>query len=188
MLGVPANVARRLQPARPLHCGTRISFETSHVASAAAGLARTGVAEALRERAAAGRPVLGICVGMQLLFEESDEGGAGLGLLRGQVRRLEARRVPHMGWNTLAVRGGTEILAGLDGADVYFAHSYAARPADAAVAGTAAPMAVAAATTPGRGCTPARAAGIPALSAAAAPTGRDARLATRCPAPRYLPG
>ena len=104
-----------------------------HVASAAAGLARTGVDEALRERAAAGRPVLGICVGMQLLFEESDEGGAGLGLLRGQVRRLEARRVPHMGWNTLAVRGGTEILAGLDGADVYFAHSYAARPADAAV-------------------------------------------------------
>jgi glutamine amidotransferase len=105
-----------------------------HVASAAAGLARTGVDEALRDRAAAGRPVLGICVGMQLLFEESEEGGAGLGLLPGRVRRLEARRVPHMGWNTLTVRPGTQLLAGLDGADVYFAHSYAVQPAEADVA------------------------------------------------------
>jgi imidazole glycerol-phosphate synthase subunit HisH len=105
-----------------------------HVASAADGLARTGVDEALRERAADGRPVLGICVGMQLLFEESEEGGAGLGLLSGQVRRLEARRVPHMGWNTLAVHSGSRVLAGLDGADMYFAHSYAVRPADPDVA------------------------------------------------------
>src|SRR5712692_114647 len=82
-----------------------------HVASAAAGLARTGVDDALRERADAARPVLGICVGMQLLFEESEEGGAGLGLLSGPVRRLEARLVPHMGWNTLAVRPGTQLLA-----------------------------------------------------------------------------
>jgi glutamine amidotransferase len=104
-----------------------------HVASAADGLRRVGVDEALRDRAAAGRPVLGICVGMQLLFEESDEGGGGLGLLRGPVRRLEARRVPHMGWNTLAARGDSELLDGLDGSDVYFAHSYAARPDDAAV-------------------------------------------------------
>ena len=102
-----------------------------HVASAAGGLARTGVAEALRDRAAAGRPVLGICVGMQLLFEESEEGGSGLGLLRGPVRRLAARRVPHIGWNTLAVRPGSKLLAGLEDTDVYFAHSYAVRPADA---------------------------------------------------------
>jgi glutamine amidotransferase len=104
-----------------------------HVASAAAGLARTGVGEALRERGEAGRPLLGICVGMQLLFEDSDEGGAGLGLLRGPVRRLQASRVPHMGWNTLATRPGSSVLAGLDGADVYFAHSYAARPDDDSV-------------------------------------------------------
>ncbi|HST24998.1 MAG TPA: imidazole glycerol phosphate synthase subunit HisH [Gaiellaceae bacterium] len=104
-----------------------------HVASAAAGLAATGVADALRARVEAGRPVFGICVGMQLLFEESDEGGTGLGLLRGAVRRLEARRVPHIGWNTLAVRNGSASLDGLDDADVYFAHSYAARPADPAV-------------------------------------------------------
>ena len=104
-----------------------------HVASAAAGLARSGVADALRERAGDGRPVLGICVGMQLLFEESEEGGAGLGLLAGPVTRLQARRVPHMGWNTLVVSAGTELLGGLDDADVYFAHSYSVRPHDASV-------------------------------------------------------
>ena len=104
-----------------------------HVASAAAGLSRTGVDEALRERAAGGRPLVGICVGMQLLFEESDEGGAGLGVLAGPVRRLQAERVPHIGWNTLATRAATGLLEGLDGADVYFAHSYAAVPADGAV-------------------------------------------------------
>ena len=104
-----------------------------HVESAARGLAP--VAEALRERAAAGRPVLGICVGMQLLFEESEEGGRGLGLLEGVVRRVRARRVPHMGWNALALTRPSALLNGLEGADVYFAHSYAAEPAgDVAVA------------------------------------------------------
>lgn len=105
-----------------------------HLASAARGLEETGVADVLRERAAAGRPLLGICVGMQLLFEESEEGGTGLRLLRGPVRRLRARRVPHMGWNALALRGESALLRGLDGADVYFAHSYACLPADPAVA------------------------------------------------------
>jgi glutamine amidotransferase len=104
-----------------------------HVASAAAGLARTGVDDALRERAAAGRPILGICVGMQLLFEESDEGGAGLGLLAGPVRRLQASRVPHMGWNSLATHAPSSVLDGLEGADVYFAHSFAAIPEVGAV-------------------------------------------------------
>ncbi len=104
-----------------------------HVESAARGLAESGLGDALRERVSAGRPVLGICVGLQLLFEESEEGGAGLGLLAGPVRRLHARRVPHMGWNTLRLLRETSLLAGLDGVDVYFAHSYAAEPADSAV-------------------------------------------------------
>jgi glutamine amidotransferase len=99
-----------------------------NTASAAAGL--EPVADALRERVAAGRPLLGICVGLQLLFERSEEGGDGLGLLRGGVRRLRARTVPHMGWNTLAATRPSPLLDGLDGADVYFAHSYAAEPAD----------------------------------------------------------
>ena len=99
-----------------------------NVESAARGLAH--VADALRERVERGRPTLGICVGMQLLFEVSEEGGSGLGVLRGPVRRLRARRVPHMGWNTLALLRPSPLLNDLDGTDVYFAHSYAAEPAD----------------------------------------------------------
>ena len=101
-----------------------------HVESAAAGLARHGLDDALRERAAAGRPVAGICVGMQLLFGPSDEGGKGLEVLDGPVRRLEARRVPHMGWNELSCSRVSTLIEGLDGEDVYFAHSYAAQPAE----------------------------------------------------------
>ena len=99
-----------------------------HVAQAAAGL--EPLAEVLRERVAAGRPVLGICVGLQLLFGPSEEGGEGLRLLGGGVRRLAARTVPHMGWNELACTRPSRILDGLDGADVYFAHSYAVQPDD----------------------------------------------------------
>jgi glutamine amidotransferase len=99
-----------------------------HAARAAEGLGL--LAQVLRERVAAGRPVFGICVGLQLLFEESEEGGAGLGLIAGRVRRLDARTVPHMGWNELDCTRPSRILDGLDGADVYFAHSYAVQPED----------------------------------------------------------
>jgi imidazole glycerol-phosphate synthase subunit HisH len=99
-----------------------------HAAAAAAGLAP--LADALRERVECGRPLLGICVGLQLLFDTSEEGGAGLGLLRGEVRRLRARIVPHMGWNALVATRPSTLLDGLDREDVYFAHSYAAFPED----------------------------------------------------------
>lgn len=101
-----------------------------HMASAAAGLERARLADALRERAERARPVLGICVGLQLLFEKSEEGGRGLALLRGCVERLQAPRVPHMGWNELQVVQQKPLLTGLDGEDVYFAHSYSAHPDD----------------------------------------------------------
>jgi glutamine amidotransferase len=65
---------------------------------------------------------------MQLLFGESEEGGDGLAILPGRVERLRARRVPHMGWNELRVTAPTRLLEGLDGEDVYFAHSYACAP------------------------------------------------------------
>jgi imidazole glycerol-phosphate synthase subunit HisH len=98
--------------------------------AAARRLGAVGLAEVLRERAGAGRPVLGICLGMQLLFEASEEGGFGLGVLRGPVRRLRADRVPHMGWNTLRLTAHSVLLDGVDGADVYFAHSFACAPSE----------------------------------------------------------
>lgn len=81
-------------------------------------------------------PLLGVCVGMQLLFEASDEGDvACLGLLPGRVRRLAGGpglRIPHMGWNTLRMRAASPLLAGIDdGAHAYFVHSFAV-PADEA--------------------------------------------------------
>jgi len=96
--------------------------------SAARGLEAGGLADALRERVAADRPVLGICVGLQLLFEESEEGGVGLGVLGGRVARLRSTLVPHMGWNALRLTRPTVLLDGLDGQDVYFAHSFACVP------------------------------------------------------------
>jgi glutamine amidotransferase len=99
-----------------------------HVESAARGLAMNGLDDAIRDRVAAGRPVLGICVGMQLLFGASDEGGSGLELLAGLVRRVRARTVPHMGWNSLSVTEPSILVEGLDGEDVYFAHSFAVEP------------------------------------------------------------
>jgi glutamine amidotransferase len=101
-----------------------------NAAAAARELEAGGLAEALRARVATGRPVLGICLGMQLLFGESEEGGCGLSVLGGRVERLRAARVPHMGWNALRLTGSSELLDGLDGEDVYFAHSFACVPTE----------------------------------------------------------
>jgi glutamine amidotransferase len=76
------------------------------------------------------RPVLGICVGMQVLFERGLEHGeetAGLGVLAGDVTRLEAPVVPHMGWNTVDVPAGSVLFKGVEDQRFYFVHSYAAR-------------------------------------------------------------
>ncbi len=89
----------------------------------------------LRERAAAGVPLLGICLGMQLLFESSTEheGAAGLGLLGGTVTRLEAPglKIPHIGWNLVTFERDSALTEGLgDAAAFYHVHSFACRPAD----------------------------------------------------------
>lgn len=82
----------------------------------------------VRERVGAGVPLLGVCVGMQMLFEESEEFGrsAGLGLLQGRVRRFDNRlRVPHVGWNQVKAKRTHPLLAGVeDEAFFYFVHSY----------------------------------------------------------------
>ena len=97
---------------------------------AAKKLRDTGMADFVRAQAAAGKPLLGICLGMQLLFEKSYEYGCheGLGLLKGQVVPMEGKlpselKIPHMGWNALDVRRGT-LLEGLSGQYVYFVHSF----------------------------------------------------------------
>jgi imidazole glycerol-phosphate synthase subunit HisH len=99
-------------------------------AACMAGIDAVGAGPVIAERVAAGRPVLGICVGMQILFEYGEEHGVvtpGLGLLPGGVTRLPARRVPHMGWNEVAVPDGSALFAGLaSGTRFYFVHSYAA--------------------------------------------------------------
>jgi glutamine amidotransferase len=91
-----------------------------------------GFDELVRERAAAGTPLLGVCVGMQMLFEESEEFGqtAGLGLLGGRVRRFpQELLVPQTGWNQVSQRGAHALFAGVeDRAFFYFVHSYYCEP------------------------------------------------------------
>ena len=80
-----------------------------------------------------GVPILGICLGMQLLFEESEESpGEGLSLIRGKVLRLpRSVKTPHMGWNTLRILNDNDLLNGVSGEDYfYFVHSYYASPAE----------------------------------------------------------
>ncbi len=77
-----------------------------------------------------GMPALGICLGMQLLFDDSDEGpGAGLGVIRGRVGRIAASRLPQIGWNTVC-SAGDALLARAPLGFVYYANSFCARPAD----------------------------------------------------------
>jgi glutamine amidotransferase len=89
---------------------------------------RRGLVPVLHDTVEAGKPLLGICIGMQLLFEESEEHGLhrGLGLLPGRVRRFDGSLpVPHMGWNVLRPRRRHAILDGIpEGSYVYFVHSY----------------------------------------------------------------
>lgn len=87
--------------------------------------------QAMREALERGLPCLGICLGMQLLFDTSDEGGgAGLGFFPGRVTRLAARRVPEIGWNTVE-EDRTLSTAKLD--TVYYAHSFVCRPTDTSI-------------------------------------------------------
>jgi imidazole glycerol-phosphate synthase subunit HisH len=101
----------------------------------AEAMRRSGVAGALLEAVGKGTPVLGICVGLQILFEDGEEGGGskGLGLLPGTIRKLpEGQKLPHIGWSPLrATPSCPPLFRPLDGEYTYFAHSFAA-PADVA--------------------------------------------------------
>ncbi|ALS25631.1 imidazole glycerol phosphate synthase subunit HisH [Paenibacillus cisolokensis] len=94
-------------------------------------LRETGLDEVVTRFAQSGKPLLGICLGMQLLFTESEEHGPsrGLGLLPGSVVRFRGNyKVPHMGWNRLAFRKPSPLFEGLDEGYVYFVHSYHVKP------------------------------------------------------------
>jgi glutamine amidotransferase len=91
-----------------------------------------GLDELIRELATDGVPVLGLCLGMQLLFDASDEheGATGLGLLPGRVTALNAPRVPHIGWNLVTFERPSQLTEGLgDAAAFYHVHSLAPEPA-----------------------------------------------------------
>jgi glutamine amidotransferase len=99
-----------------------------------AGIDAIDAGPMIAARVAAGRPVLGICVGMQILFDYGDEHGVvtkGLGLLPGGVTRLVAPVVPHMGWNTVTAPAASVLFsATTPEVRFYFVHSYAAHPTD----------------------------------------------------------
>jgi len=107
-------------------------------ADAVAALGASGLDDAVRERLAARRPYLGLCLGLQVLFDEGDEHGVtpGLGIFPGRVERFPDRtpdggqlRVPHIGWNTVKFSGDHPMLAKLPDEDCfYFVHSYRAIP------------------------------------------------------------
>ncbi|MBX3234330.1 MAG: imidazole glycerol phosphate synthase subunit HisH [Labilithrix sp.] len=101
----------------------------------AAALDAAGLREAIGDKVRSGAPYLGICLGLQVLFDESDEapGARGLGVFRGRVRRLAPGAdapLPHMGWNRAERAKPSAVL---ESAHYYFAHTYAAAPADASI-------------------------------------------------------
>ena len=98
-------------------------------ATVMAGLREVGGEEVIDKRVAGGRPVMGICVGLQIMFERGMEHGVdtpGLGQWPGSIEQLEAGILPHMGWNTVEVAAGSTLFAGVESERFYFVHSYAA--------------------------------------------------------------
>jgi glutamine amidotransferase len=101
-------------------------------AACMAGVRKVRADALVRERVERKRPVLGICVGMQVLYAAGEEHGVrseGIGALPGEVLRLNAPILPHMGWNTVAPPHHSVLFEGLDGERFYFVHSYGVRPA-----------------------------------------------------------
>jgi glutamine amidotransferase len=103
-------------------------------AACMAGIEAVGGDEVVRDRVAASRPVLGICVGQQVLYDAGEERGVvtrGMGLLPGAVTQLHADVLPHMGWNTVRPAAGSVLFRGVEDERFYFVHSYASRPTGA---------------------------------------------------------
>ena len=93
------------------------------------GINEISAAEVIRDRKSAGKPTLGICIGMQILFSDGLEHGnhKGIGIWQGEVSQLDAPILPHMGWNTVEVTGSSRLFKGIERESFYFVHSYAAK-------------------------------------------------------------
>ncbi|TAM59089.1 MAG: imidazole glycerol phosphate synthase subunit HisH, partial [Chloroflexota bacterium] len=133
-LGVAVRLCRR--PAQLAGCAALVVPGVGASGPAMARLRRTGLDLAIRQAVGEGVWYLGLCLGLQLLFERSDEDGAELlGLLAGTVRVIPAAsRLPHIGWNHVVERRPHPLVTALGaGGAAYFVHSYAARPDDPAV-------------------------------------------------------
>jgi glutamine amidotransferase len=126
---------------RVLDAASHLVFPGVGAAGAAmANLRERGLDVCLRRWAAEGRPLLGICLGTQVIFAHSEEGDTDcLGIVPGAVRRFPADlqaggqrlKIPHMGWNSVALRGNHPVFAGVPaGAEFYFVHSYYPAPSD----------------------------------------------------------
>ncbi len=111
-------------------CDRVILPGVGHFRSAMETLMRSGQSERVTLFAQSGKPLLGICLGAQLLLESSEEapGLAGIGLIPGCVKRLTCETVPHMGWNRVRSGQPSAMIGDLGGAHFYFAHSYVCEP------------------------------------------------------------
>ncbi len=129
-LGVPVEVTDR--PVRVLAAEKLVLPGVGAFADAMSNLKSKNLLECLSQKVISGTPLLGVCLGLQLLFSESEEFGIhrGLGFIPGRVKRLPpALRVPHIGWNQLHVKKSDPLLEGVaNGSFVYFVHSYFADP------------------------------------------------------------
>ena len=135
---VGATVARTADPEEIREADAVVVPGVGAFPEAMRRLHASGLEEVITERAAHGTPVLGICLGMQLLFERSveHEGAQGLGLLPGEVTALEAPKVPHIGWNRVAMRRASGLTRGLgDATAFYHVHSFVCRALEDDVVG-----------------------------------------------------
>ena len=93
------------------------------------GIDNISAADLIRKRRVLERPTLGICIGMQILFSDGLEHGVhkGIGMWQGEVSKIDAPILPHMGWNTVEAPEGSQLFAGIENESFYFVHSYAAK-------------------------------------------------------------
>ena len=140
---IGADVVVSADPKVLMECEGAVLPGVGSFGDAMDNLRASGFEAPIKEYIASGRPLLGICLGLQLLFESSEEspGAVGLGVLKGKILRIpaaEGLKIPHMGWNSLKIKEGAKIYEGAgDEPYVYFVHSYYLKAEEDIVTATA---------------------------------------------------